>query len=484
MRPSHILTTTLVAIANTQTAHALQYPKVVHHKPNLSTTSSAHARLYTAPPTLTAAAAAAAPPPKPSAGASVPSSVISLAKNIVGSGVLALAAGVAAFSSRKLALLPATAILLALGGLSAYTFSLIARVGVDVGADTYQGAWTKVLGERSSVLVSSTITFMTCAAALSYAIIIGDSFASVASLAGAPALLRKPNSWILLLSTFVLLPLSLLRDLSALAPAAVVGTAGTIYTALFTTKRYLDGSYAAGGRFIASLATKPEFATSGSVINLAMFVLISMCSSAYVAHYNAPRFYKELAPPPDGSPKLGRFNRVVGGGFTLAALLSVVIMAAGFLTFGASTQGFLLNNYATADVGALIARLGIGVSIVTSYPLNFVALRDGVCALFNLSKYAPRTDFHWAITLTLLCAFNGLALVLKDLGLIVALGGAVLGSAIVYIFPALMFIANMRRKQEGGVTLSKGEKAEVVANKALVAIGAVLGVVGAVTCLK
>ena len=57
-----------------------------------------------------------------------------------------------------------------------------------------------------------------------------------------------------------------------------------------------------------------------------------MLASAYVAHYNAPKFYAELAPPADSSSKLPRFNAVVLAGFVLAATLSGVIMSAGYLT--------------------------------------------------------------------------------------------------------------------------------------------------------
>ena len=53
-----------------------------------------------------------------------------------------------------------------------------------------------------------------------------------------------------------------------------------------------------------------------------------------------------LSLPAAGS-KLPRFNKVVAGGFALAALLSAAIMSGGFLTFGAATQGLLLNNYAS-----------------------------------------------------------------------------------------------------------------------------------------
>lgn len=47
---------------------------------------------------------------------------------------------------------------------------------------------------------------------------------------------------------------------------------------------------------------------------------------------------------------------------------------------------------------------------------------------------------HVASTLLLLLVMNGLALKLKNLGLVVAVGGAALGTSLVYTFPALMFI--------------------------------------------
>ena len=72
------------------------------------------------------------------------------------------------------------------------------------------------------------------------------------------------------------------------------------------------------------------------------------------------------------------------GAFGLAALLCGSIMAAGFTTFGAASQGFILNNYATADSLALLARIGISASIIFSFPLNFVGLREGVLDLLKL----------------------------------------------------------------------------------------------------
>ena len=131
----------------------------------------------------------------------------------------------------------------------------------------------------------------------------------------------------------------------------------------------MDGSYAAGGKYHAQIAKnlQPSFATAaGPVMNLNVFVLVSMLATAhpghynlsptatfrpqqplahnnlsptttfaysahcacwltvltaltlpyhtyqaFLAHYNAPKFFKELAGPEDGSSKLPRFNQVL-----------------------------------------------------------------------------------------------------------------------------------------------------------------------------
>ena len=175
------------------------------------------------------------------------------------------------------------------GAVSGYSFSLIARVGDEVGADTYRDTWAKIFGDRLSLIPALTVAFKTYVGGLGYSIILGDSFASIATLAGAPAALRQSNTWILLLSAFVLLPLALLRDLSSLAIGSVIGTAGTLYTALFILYRLFDGSYAPAGRFheLISEAARPSFLPSSAaqpLLNAKVFVLISMLATAFLAH--------------------------------------------------------------------------------------------------------------------------------------------------------------------------------------------------------
>ena len=239
---------------------------------------------------------------------------INLAKNIAGAGVLSLSAGIASFSGAKAAVLPATLLLLFLGAVSAYSFSLLARVGEDNGTATIRETWSKLFGEKWAIIPDATIIFECMCAATSFAIIIGETFSSVATLCGARAALAAPNAWIVLLSLFVLLPLCLLRDLGSLAFGSILGTSGTVFTAGFMVLRALDGTYAPGGRFFGTLAAASQPRFGGPTNPLNVCILVSLLATAFLAHFNAPTMYSQLAAPEDGSPKLRRFNRVVAGG--------------------------------------------------------------------------------------------------------------------------------------------------------------------------
>lgn len=54
-------------------------------------------------------------------------------------------------------------------------------------------------------------------------------------------------------------------------------------------------SYVEGGKFFAGLAenAKPYFSGSGALNPLSL-ILVSMLSTAFVAHFNAPKFYTAL----------------------------------------------------------------------------------------------------------------------------------------------------------------------------------------------
>lgn len=280
----------------------------------------------------------------------------------------------------------------------------------------------------------------------------------------------------------MLLPLCSLKSLSALAPFSLLGLGGTLYTAIFMAIRYMDGSYRAGGQFFADIALKPSFSQRGgySVASFNAFVLVSMMSTAFVAHYNAPAFMNELK-----DATVPRFNQVVNGGFLASIALFIFIMSVGFMTFGGSSLGFVLNNYSNKDPLATVARFAIGLALITGFPFTFSALRDGVLDLAQLKDKARDNAFA-PVTIAGLSLLTGLALVLKDVGFVVSISGAMFGCAVMFIIPAIMNIANIRMgAKKYGKELTSGNKLEVAGNYGMLLTGVAMAVIGvSITVLR
>jgi len=215
-----------------------------------------------------------------------------------------------------------------------------------------------------------------------------------------------------------------------------------------------------------------------------------MLNTAFMAHTNAVRFYNEL----DGrSP--AKFGSVVAAAFGISALLYCIVMCAGYATFGSAAAGLILNNFATSDALATLARAATGVSILGSYPLLFTSLRDVLVSTLKASgdgssglsalgsKCAVASSSAWtALSLGVLALFTFLAIVTTDAGFVVSVSGASFGAALIFCVPSVIFLA---AKRSDDTNLLPTSKAEVGAVHLLFAFGAAAGLFGTlITCLE
>lgn len=278
------------------------------------------------------------------------------------------------------------------------------------------------------------------------------------------------------------LHLAPVRPGQALSFTSYTGIGAVAFTAFVILKRWLDGTYAAGGAFFAAgLPYAPALAQRSMLrVSAGTFVLFNMLSTAYMAHTNAVRFYTELK---GRSPR--KFATVCAAGFGSAAVAHALVMVAGYATFGAASQGLILNNFhLSADGLANAARVATGFSILGSHPLLFTSLRDSVLSTLSgtrLGAAVQQSQAAWtALTVAMLAAATLLAIVATDVGFVASVSGASLGAVLIFVAPALMQLATLR-KQSGGV--AKGGKAALA--RALVGFGCVMAVLGTtVTCLE
>mmetsp|Transcript_10123 Transcript_10123/g.15053 ORF Transcript_10123/g.15053 Transcript_10123/m.15053 type:complete len:487 (-) Transcript_10123:97-1557(-) len=404
--------------------------------------------------------------------ATIPNEIFNLVKSIVGAGVLSLPAGIAAFGNAPSAILPAVSLIGVIGAVAAYDFSLIGRVCSYTGAVSYRDAWDKTVGTDSSWLPATFKAFNCLAANLAYSMILADTFKDLFSTFGLDV--SRTNA-LLGVSTLVILPLCLMKNLSSLAPFSLLGIAGMGYLALAMAVRYFGGDYSMpDGKFVQDVAAElqPVFGDKGasSVLHPSSFILICMLSTAYLAHFNAPNFYNELI-----DNTVARFNTVTYSSFAISILIFGIVASLGFLTFGSASSGLILNNYSTNDTLMTLSRVAVALSIVFSYPLVFVGTRDGILDLANVPQENRNNAMLNNHTFVLIGILTALALKVKDLSFVLSFAGATMGNALIYVFPALMFRSAVKN-MDGDVAASlKGE-----VNFAMFAavLGVVMGAIG------
>ena len=271
--------------------------------------------------------------------------------------------GVAAYGNAPSAIIPAVVLIALIGGMSGYCFSLIGRVCAYTGATSYREAWTKSVGESTSLIPAVSVTLKTMCAVLAYSMILADTFTSLFATFGVPNMTRTKS--LLGITGFVLLPLCWLKNLASLAPFSLLGSLGMCYTAIAMAIRYFGKAYVGGVNAPLQVAPQlmPRFGHIGAegVLTANAFILVCMLSTAYMAHFNAPKFYTELK-----NNTLERFNKVVSTSFGISVALFAAITSVGYLTFGAASSGLILNNYSTKDSLMSISRIAVAISLVFS----------------------------------------------------------------------------------------------------------------------
>lgn len=286
--------------------------------------------------------------------------------------MLPLAYGLA--SGGPTGLVPATLLLLLFGFMSGYTMTSYADMAEKLNVNSVSEIWSNLVSQGSKVYTDIAIFCLCFGCCVFYSAFMGDIFAYLSSALGVQGLLSK--RWIILaiITSLVLTPLSLLDDLSSLAFSSKLGVVFILLTLFVHVKRNFDGTYAVGGKFYEllkpnQLPTWPMNEPRFNLFNIqpGILILVNMLCVAYLAHYNAINYYKELT-----MRTVSRYRQAVAIGYSISLLIFSALMIVGYNMFGLKSQPLLLNNFhKTDDVLATVARVSSGLAITFAYPLMF-----------------------------------------------------------------------------------------------------------------
>jgi len=399
--------------------------------------------------------------------ASVASEIMSIAKNLLGAGVLSLSRGIAAYSNDPNAIYSATISILLLGGMFGYFCLLIAKICHATRSTTYRECWESTMGDRGGVAVSIVTALLPAQGNLSATTVLSQTLQSLLETMG---VYWSRLTCLIVLTVFVLLPICLMKDLDSISPFSTLGVASMGVATIAMMIRYLDGSYQEGGLYFDTIPSnfRPSFGHE-TAWNLTVLPFVCMVFNSYIMHYNVPRFYMELK-----DRSIPRFTIAVGWSFGLAAVILILIAGAGYLTFGEHSSPYILNNYSPDDPLATASRIGVFLSTLLMYPIAFFGVRDGLLDVFGVPHYLQTTRNLDCVSVLVLSLLTVSAVFFDDLGTINAVGGGALATALCFVFPALMY----RQLVLNSIDRTKGELLESSMALILMVVGVLLGGVG------
>ena len=292
-----------------------------------------------------------------------------------------------------------------------------------------------------------TLFYGTCVA---YLIIIGNALAKLASAPRAPgaagvvetaligsepttveALLRERSTLLALFTAVVMLPLSLLRDVSSLRIASSLGVGCAVYLMLLVVTRFappLDESLQA------------EYVRTISADTLTAVPIMTFAFGIHSV------LLPTVAPLLKGGGRrsVQTVESVVLTVFGLAAVVYGCVGVAGYSSFGAAVKPNIMDNFPLAT-DTVLGQLALALSLTFGFPMQVVCCRQYVLALLLPPARADAPLPRTAVTVAIVGSALLLAIVVPGIDTIFGLLGATTAVYLNYLAPALFYRATVGR---------------------------------------
>lgn len=366
--------------------------------------------------------------------------VVNLLADLTPAGILPLAFGLSGTGYVN-----ATILLVVFATAASYMMYLMGRTVEVVGQVTVDKIWEQVVGPDTVWVPLATVMFVCLGSCLGYACFFGDLISGAMPSMGITFADR--TVCLVALGVFPLLPLCMLKDLSALAPTSFGALVAVVFTIGMMGHRAFDGSYDAGGEYSSDVQiprTREQHLFNFGPDTL---LFVNAMAVAFLAHYNACKYYREFI---DHRPD--KFGARVAVAFGSSSVLFFMSMVFGYMTFANDCEGTVLNNYSQDDTLANVARVGMGFANVFSFPLMFSGLREAAVTLIvwispaceEVSEYV---SFQNCLSAAMLAVIIATAVVVTDASLVVGLVGSLCGAASIYVIPCFLFVRACKQVQ-------------------------------------
>ncbi|EQC28649.1 hypothetical protein SDRG_13526 [Saprolegnia diclina VS20] len=391
------------------------------------------------------------PPP-----GSIRGSIFNLCGATLGAGALSLPYAVA---SSGITFAVAQLVLAAF--LTVYTIRLLIRAGDITMLKSYEDLALYCFGKKVEVFVELNILVFCFGISVAYLVTLGDIITPLGALVlGDDSFFAQ--RWVLM-SIFcfaIMLPLSLLKDVSSLQFSSMLGVFSIIFLVFAVATRSFMAIHADGLapdlHYVLNTSNGPNFMLSVPIV---MF--------AFTCQVNVFSIYTELQ-----RPCIRRMNKVVDRATTVSVLIYLTIGLVAYLAFGSSLtesskKGNILLSFPLNDTLIAVARAALTFTVAVAFPLNIFPCRFTLDMMFFASA-KDSTVRHVAVTVGLVLAALILAIFCPSINVVFGIIGGTCSSIVCFCFPAAFII-----KLEPGPLLGPAKIGPVILFVGAILMGAV-----------
>lgn len=171
---------------------------------------------------------------------------------------------------------------------------------------------------------------------------------------------------------------------------------------------------------------------------------------AYTCHQNAISITNEFTRPTPG--------RIVGAatsGVVLGLGLYLLVGIGGYLTYGSAVASDILKSYPEESTLPVIARVAVAFVVTTCYPMQIHPGRNSLVSI--ITTFCPPgliqrvggaqgTTLHVLSTSLIVAGSIGVALVVKSLGKMLTVIGAICSTSVTFIVPGGCYVVLYRER--------------------------------------
>eukprot|EP01065_Artemidia_motanka_P019725 TRINITY_DN2353_c0_g1_i4.p1 TRINITY_DN2353_c0_g1~~TRINITY_DN2353_c0_g1_i4.p1 ORF type:complete len:440 (+),score=191.74 TRINITY_DN2353_c0_g1_i4:86-1405(+) len=379
-------------------------------------------------PLLRAAAAV------PDGSMGVAATAVSLAQNIMGSGLLALP-----YAFRSGGIAGAGILLGAVLLLSVFSMGLLPALSDQFSVFTFKEVAVLAGSQRAGDVMEAFVLLYNMGICIGYCVFVGDFVSTLVGdhLGGYDLSARVAS---VAVTVVVFWPLSCAKSLGGLAPLTIVGVVGILFTTAVTVMRYADGHYA-NHRNPAWPVHMSGFDFSHIGNTFPILVV------AFGAHFNILNFYKELK---------DRSQRRMSVVICVALLIATAVYGTAgifvYATFGHCTESDFTKNFDSGDVWVSVVRGTMLFALCVSFPLVLLSARSSVDTLLLVPRGLELTTARRVGLSTLLTAAAlGIAVAAGDPGPVLDYNGSVFGTPVCYVAPPALYLMLPRKQQSASL---------------------------------